>query len=145
MTTPASHKRRGKTFETDLLRWFRERGYSAERLALAGKDDEGDLVVLDGHHFPHIIEAKAPGESGRINLAGWIKEALTERLNYTRARSLLDGGAGYAVVIKARGKSVDDAYVVVRLADYFRDRSVRRPSGGQVTEPDDDEIEFLNP
>jgi hypothetical protein len=121
VTTPKSHKRRGATFETELRDYFRRNGYDAERLARAGQLDEGDIVVRkDFLGSIGIIEAKAPGESGRINLSGWSKEARVEADNYARARQI-DGDKLIlpAVVIKARGKSTADSYLVFRLGDIF--------------------------
>lgn len=120
MTTRQSHKRRGATFETDLVRWLRERGYDAERLRLAGKADEGDVRVLaDGGVT--VMEAKAPGEAGRIDLSGWVREAHVEAGNYAEARGVTHAVVRPVVVIKARGKSLADAYVVQRLGDVFPD------------------------
>jgi len=40
------NKTKGAKFETDVMRWFRKMGVLAERLRLAGEEDEGDLVVI---------------------------------------------------------------------------------------------------
>lgn len=120
MTTPKSHKRRGATYETELRDYFRRNGYDAERLARAGQLDEGDIVVRkDFLGSIGIIEAKAPGESGRINLSGWTKEAQVEATNYAKARGLDEGMVLPAIAIKARGKSISDSYLVFRLGDVF--------------------------
>ena len=120
MTTRKSHKVRGATFETDIKDWFRANGYDAERLARTGAKDEGDVVVR-ANFLGNIgvIEAKAPGESGRIDLSGWTKEAQTEATNYAQARGFQREEVLAAVVIKARGKSISDAYLVLRLGDVF--------------------------
>jgi Holliday junction resolvase len=120
MTTRKSHKARGATFETDIRDWFRSRGYDAERLARAGAKDEGDVVVKsDFLGSIGIIECKAPGANGKITLSGWTAEAQVEAKHYAEARGI-DGGAVLpAVIIKARGKSIDDAYLVFRLGDVF--------------------------
>ena len=120
MTSRKSHKVRGATFETDIKDWFRANGYDAERLARTGAKDEGDVVVrADFLGNIGIIEAKAPGESGRIDLSGWTKEAQTEATNYAQARGFQREAILAAVVIKARGKSISDAYLVLRLGDVF--------------------------
>lgn len=123
MATRKTHKVRGATFETDIRDWFRTRGYDAERLARAGSLDEGDIVVRSDFigGTIGILECKAPGESGKINLAGWTKEAQVEASNYGRARSIDKDAILPAVVIKARGKSISDAYLVLRLGDVFND------------------------
>lgn len=120
MTSRKSHKRRGAKFEIEVKDYFRSRGYSAERLARAGRNDEGDVVIHEDFLGQiGIIEAKAPGESGRIDLSGWTKEARTEAGNYAKARALQQAEILPAVIIKARGKSVEDSYVVFRLGDLF--------------------------
>jgi Holliday junction resolvase len=116
MTTRKSHKQRGATFETNLRDWFRKRGYKAERLARTGKNDEGDISVENSDTY-YVVEAKAPGASGRIDLSGWLKEADVEAANYTKHRSLKTA-ARPVLIIKARGKSIDKAYVVTRLEEY---------------------------
>lgn len=118
MTTRQSHKRRGKTFETDILKWLRDRGYKAERLALAGAKDEGDVVVINDDFYV-VLEAKAPGQDGKTNLAGWIKEAEVEATNYAKARNIPADKVHYLVVIKARGKGIEEAYTVSKLGIEF--------------------------
>jgi hypothetical protein len=120
VTTRKSHKARGATFETDLRDYFRRIGLDSERLARRGSKDEGDVVVRSdflGHIG--IIEAKAPGQSGRIDLSGWTKEAQIEATHYAEARQLDRRAILPAVVIKARGKSISDAYLVLRLGDVI--------------------------
>lgn len=120
MTTRQSHKRRGFNFETELRDYFRRNGYDSERLARTGKLDEGDVVVRkDFLGSIGVIEAKAPGANGRIDLSGWSKEAKTESANYAKARGLDESQVLSAVIIKARGKSTSDAYLVFRLGDVF--------------------------
>jgi hypothetical protein len=120
MTSRKSHKQRGARFEVEVKDYFRSRGYSAERLARAGRNDEGDVVIHEDFLGQiGILEAKAPGQSGRIDLSGWTKEAQTEAGNYAKARDLQPSEILPAVVIKARGKAIADSYVVFRLGDLF--------------------------
>ena len=120
MTTRKSHKARGTNFEIQLRDYFRGNGYDAERLARAGKLDEGDIVVRkDFLGSIGIIEAKAPGASNRIDLSGWIKESQVEAKNYAEARGIAEENILSAVVIKARGKALADSYLVFRLGDLF--------------------------
>ena len=87
MTTRKSHKARGATFETDVRDWFRTNGYDAERLARTGAKDEGDIAIRsDFLGYVGVIEAKAPGQSGRIDLPGWTREAQLEATHYAEAR-----------------------------------------------------------
>ena len=120
MTTRKSHKARGATFETELRDYFRRIGLDSERLARTGARDEGDVVVRsDFLGFIGVIEAKAPGQSGRIDLSGWTKEAQVEATHYSEARGIQRASVLPAVVIKARGKSIEDSYLVLRLGDVF--------------------------
>lgn len=120
MTSRKSHKQRGARFEVEVKDYFRARGYSAERLARAGRNDEGDVVIHEDFLGQiGILEAKAPGQSGRIDLSGWTKEAQTEAGNYAKARDIQPSEILPAVVIKARGKTIADSYVVFRLGDLF--------------------------
>jgi glycine cleavage system aminomethyltransferase T len=120
MTTRKSHKARGATFESDIRDWFRANGYDAERLARTGARDEGDVVVRsDFLGSIGIIECKAPGAGNKVDLSGWSKEAQLEAQHYADARELEREKIIAALVIKARGKSIADAYLVLRLGDIF--------------------------
>lgn len=120
MTTRKSHKQRGATFETELRDYFRRNGYDSERLARTGARDEGDVVVRkDFLGSIGVIEAKAPGKDGRIDLSGWGKESQVESQNYANSRGLDISQVLAAVIIKARGKSIPDSYLVFRLGDIF--------------------------
>lgn len=110
----AAAKRRGAGFEIDLLNHLRSEGFDVERLRLAGANDEGDLALRHAHGVT-IIEAKAPGSHGRIDLAGWLREAETEAANYARSRLLEPGDVTPLLVVKARQQPISHAYVVQRL------------------------------
>jgi hypothetical protein len=112
MTTRKSHKARGATFETDIRDWL--------RLARAGAKDEGDVAVrADFFGSIGVLECKAPGAGNAIDLSGWTKEAQTEATHYAQARGIDRGAVLPAIVIKARGKSIADSYLVIRLGDVF--------------------------
>ena len=121
MTTRKSHKARGATFETDTKDYFRTLGYDAERLARTGAKDEGDVVVRADFLGAGIgiIECKAPGAGNAISLSAWSKEAQTEAEHYSEARGLDRKSILAAVLIKARGRSIEDSYLVLRLGDVF--------------------------
>jgi len=120
MVTRATHKARGAGYEIDTRDEFRARGYSAERLARAGSKDEGDVSVSKWLQREHVvIECKAPGSSGRIDLPGWLREASRERGFYAKARGLSETSVLPVVLIKARGKSFEDSYLVIRLGDVL--------------------------
>ena len=121
MTTRKSHKARGATYEIDITKYFRGIGYDAERLARRGSKDEGDVVIRTDFvgGTIGILECKAPGAGNAIDLSGWTKEAQVEAGNYAEARGLKREAILSAVVIKARGKSIEDSYLVLRLGDVF--------------------------
>ena len=123
MTTQKSHKRRGAGYEIDITGWFRQHEYDAERLARRGSKDEGDVVIRSDFLGANIgiLECKAPGANGKITLSGWTGEAQTEAGHYAEARGLDRKSVLAAVVIKARGKSIADSYLVLRLGDVFGD------------------------
>lgn len=120
MATRKTHKVRGATWETESKEVFREDGYDAERLARTGAKDEGDVVVKDFLGKTLVLECKAPGKDGRIDLSGWQKEAQLEGTHYAEARGLPREEVLSAVLIKARGKSAKDAYLVIRLGDLLK-------------------------
>jgi len=120
MTTRKSHKARGATFESDIRDWFRANGYDAERLARTGTRDEGDVVVRkDFLGSIGVIECKAPGAGNKVDLSGWTREAQVESVHFAEARGLSKEEVIAALIIKARGKSIADAYLVLRLGDIF--------------------------
>jgi hypothetical protein len=121
MTTRKSHKARGAGYEVDTKDWFRANGYDAERLARAGSLDEGDVVIRSDFLLGTIgiLECKAPGAGNAIDLSGWTREAQVEAGNYARARGLDRNAVLAGVLIKARGKSIEDSYLVLRLGDVF--------------------------
>lgn len=121
MATRRSHKARGGQHESDIQNDAREKGHESDKIARAGAKDQGDVIVkgieLKGHA---LIEAKAPGKDGKIDLPGWLKEAKVEAQHYADARGIDVGGLIPMVVIKARGKSIDEAYVVMRWGDVIK-------------------------
>ena len=120
MATRKTHKVRGATFETEIRNYFRSLGYEAERLARTGAKDEGDVAVRGWLSNANVvIEAKAPGLDGRIDLSGWIRESQLEATHYGEARGLPVRPLP-ALVIKARGKKIDDAFLVFKLSDMVK-------------------------
>lgn len=110
------NKTKGAEFELDVLAHIRNRKHlqDAERLPKSGKLDEGDLTFV-GVNGRFCVEAK---NAERLNLGGWIKEAIVEAKNYaTKRKHSIEPTP--VVVIKARRKSVGEAYVVMRLDDFL--------------------------
>lgn len=111
----AKNKRKGSKFEIDVMKWLRKKGYTAERLRLAGSKDEGDLVVYVAG-VPYLFECKA---TKKLDLPQFWRELQTEVLNYAEARELNVNPIGY-VVVKKRNGSIDDAWVIQTLSQWSR-------------------------
>lgn len=95
-------KARGTAWETAIVTYLRARGWPhAERRALAGKDDKGDIAGVAAGAV--CIEAK---NAARLELAAWLDEATVETRN-------ADARIG-AVWIRRRGRtSPADGYIVM--------------------------------
>lgn len=93
-------KRKGTGWESAIVAYLRAGGVPmAERRALAGRADRGDVAGIPGV----VIEAKA---ERAVDLAGWLTEAHQERDN--------DGAAIGVVWAKRRLKAQPaDGYVVM--------------------------------
>ena len=95
-------KQRGTAAETAVLRHVRDHGYPwAERLALTGAADCGDISLLPGRLV--ILEVKAhasaaTGQPGDAQLADWMSQTSTERVN---------AGADYGVLVVKRKGTTD--------------------------------------
>jgi len=115
VSAQAAAKRRGSQFELDALRHIRSLGFPAERLRLAGKDDEGDLAVDDAG-FTYVLEAKA---EKRMALAEYVKEAQIEAANYAKARGKDPSTVWGLALIKRPGRPIGESYVVTTLDDLL--------------------------
>ncbi|MFI5840521.1 hypothetical protein ACIA8K_12515 [Catenuloplanes sp. NPDC051500] len=121
LPSPAQNKRRGAAFEIDLMNELRSAGLDAERLRLAGRDDEGDLVVrrtrsIDDPVLDYtVIEAK----SGAMHPLQFVREAEIERANFARHRGLSLDLVDGLVVVKAPRQPIRKAYVLTTLERYF--------------------------
>jgi len=109
----AKNKRKGSKFEIDVMKWFRGKGYNAERLRLAGSKDEGDLVVYVAG-VPYLFECKA---TKKMDLPQFWRELQAEVLNYAEARDLKVGPIGYVLVKKRNGK-IEDGWVIQSLKQW---------------------------
>jgi len=94
-------KQKGTAWETRLVRYLQSNGFPyAERRALSGKLDKGDILV------PGVcIEAK---NQRQVNLAAWVDEMVKEKAN---------AGVDVGVVIfPRRNQSTARAYCVMELS-----------------------------
>ncbi len=109
--------RKGNGWELDLLKWLRGKGAFAERLRLAGKNDEGDIVtIIAGKTY--IIEAK---NRKAISLPAFWQEAVVEAKNYAKARNLSEVPPAF-VIVKRRNASVEKAFVIQDLDSWLKER-----------------------
>lgn len=117
MSNPS--KAKGTRWEVELVEYLRTQGAPhAERLALGGSNDRGDVTGTPGVTW----EAKS---CKALDLAGWLDELTTEMSN---ARTTVG-----AVVHKRRGRNVARAYctldletfcILLREAGYLGERDV---------------------
>lgn len=114
--------RAGKKFESDLTRYLRDSNCEAERLHLAGAQDEGDIAlwVPRGHlHVPagpFILEAK---RTKAFTPADWVKQAEVEAANYAKHRGKVPSSVHWAVVAARRNQPIGKAYVITTLDEWL--------------------------
>lgn len=104
-------KDKGTKFETRVSRYLNGQGVPAERMALKGSADEGDLRAVS-RCGPVSIECK---DRKRISLKEWFEEAERESRNAGCAMPMLiihRQGCGQA--------STGSNYAVMRLEDAAR-------------------------
>lgn len=118
MSTDA--KQAGTRFETDTLTYLRERGIHAERLAKAGKNDEGDLVMELPSGVEVVLELKVRrSKTTQLSLGTFIREAITEAQKFSFARRRLRPAMA-AVLVKRSNQPIGESYVVLRLEDFIK-------------------------
>ncbi len=111
------NKRRGASFEIELVKYLRSKGFDATRQSRTGKRDEGDVSINfeDGYI---VIEAK---NVQRMDLPSFLRQAEIEAQHFAENRGLDDNIiAQPIVVIKRRSASIGQSYVVTTL-DHFLD------------------------
>lgn len=103
MSNPS--KRKGTSWESTIVDYLKTRGWlHAERRALAGNQDRGDIAGIPGV----VIEAK---NANRTELGSWLDEAKTETRN--------DHADLGVVWFKRRGRtSAGDGYVLMDGATF---------------------------
>lgn len=117
MSSPKYNKVKGSAFEIDIVKLFRSLGHLAERLRLAGKDDEGDVVAtVAGKQY--IFELK---NVKQMNLSQFWKEAEVETKNYAKARGLEQAPPAY-VIVKRRNAGIEKSWVICPLDEWLRER-----------------------
>lgn len=124
MSNPSYNKAKGAKYEIDVMKLFRSLGHLAERLRLAGKDDEGDLVcVIAGQTY--ILELK---NRKTINLSEFWSEAQVEALNYAKARGIGEVPLHY-VLVKRRNAGIEKSWVIQDLEQWLKEKNMPTPEG----------------
>ena len=114
--TPKYNKTKGAQFEVDVMKWFRKMGVLAERLRLAGEEDEGEIVVI-GAGTTYIFELK---NTKKLNLKEFWDEAQTEATNYSKHRDISQP-LSY-VLFKRRNAGIDKAWVIQDLTQWLKEK-----------------------
>ncbi len=100
----SASRRTGTAFESAVVTYLAAHGFPyAERRAMRGAYDRGDVAGVPGW----AVECKAVRA---LDLAGWTTEAAQEATNAD--------SRWWAVIVKRRGQSVAQSYVVLSLATW---------------------------
>ena len=111
------NKVKGATFETDVMKWLRKMGVTAERLTKAGAKDQGDIMaIIAGQTY--ILELK---NRQALNLPNFWKEAQIEAANYAKARGFKTAPLSY-VIIKRRNAGIEQSWVVQDLIQWLGEK-----------------------
>lgn len=112
----AKNKRNGADYEIKLLNYFREHACSAERLRLAGKEDEGDLSVRASDTLPVslVVEAKA---GVNVRPRAWFNEAKVEAKKYGERRNM-PRNPKPVLIMKSHNRPVGQSLVTLSLDDF---------------------------
>ena len=116
MSSPKYNKTKGATFELDIIKWFRKLGFMAERLRLAGKDDEGDVVVIVAGET-YLFECK---NTARLELDEFWRQIETEADNYAKARNTKI--PFHYVLWKRKRKGINQTWVIQSLDQWLEER-----------------------
>jgi Holliday junction resolvase len=117
MASPKYNKVKGAAFEIDVMKWFRSLGILAERLRLAGKDDEGDIVVIIAGKT-YVLELK---NTVKLSLPEFWRQAQVEALNYAKARGIGEVPPAY-VIVKRRNAGIEKAWVIQDLEQWIKEK-----------------------
>lgn len=88
-------KQSGTQAETQVVKWLQAHGWAdAERLALSGATDKGDVkwvkgVIIEVKHRRTTTSNAGLGQPGHLELAGWMGELEAERKNANADRAWL--------------------------------------------------------
>ena len=103
MTNP--NKAKGSQWERDIVGYLQAHGfpYAERRFGAGQQNDKGDILGIPGV----TIEAK---NHAKFAQSDWLAQAETERVNA--------GNKHGVVVVKRRGKSAGEGFVVMTLETF---------------------------
>lgn len=100
-------KAKGTNFESDIVKYFTAHGYEAERIALAGANDCGDVYAeKDGDEY--VIECKAYKVYTPSEEREWRTQTLKEANNYFAKTGK---STKPLLIVKQYGKSIGRSIV----------------------------------
>lgn len=103
MSNPS--KKKGTAAETKVVKYLTAHGLFAERRALSGSKDNGDIKLVDADGEEYTLEVKAGKQTENYNRAQfeeWFRQAIEEGAN---------SGCKAALVIVRYRRSIEDAEV----------------------------------
>lgn len=112
----AYNRRKGATFELNVMKWFRSLGITVERLRLSGKNDEGDIAVIVGAGT-YLFECK---NTATLKLDEFWRQVEVEAKNYAKARKV-DVPFHY-VLWKRKQKGINKTWVIQDLEQWLKER-----------------------
>lgn len=107
-------KAKGTRAESAVVKYFRDHGIQAERRALTGSKDEGDIKIINKAGKIRIVEVKAGKQTqnpNRTQLEEWLRQARAEEFN--------SGISCALCVVRYNRKLIDaDVYVQYNLPGF---------------------------
>ena len=116
MSSPKYNKVKGASYEVSVVNWFRELGFKAERLRLAGKEDEGDVVVVVAGKT-YLFECK---NTARLELDEFWRQIEVEAANYAKKRK--EKVPLHYVLWKRKRKGVNKTWVITSLEQWLEEK-----------------------
>lgn len=105
----SKQKQKGTAFETKVKNYFVEQGFDADRIALSGSRDQGDVVVRL-HDKDLVLECKNyKASASRGQLLNWIEQAVVESAAYGLAHVGVE--VDWALVVNKHNKPFVDSEV----------------------------------
>ena len=107
------NKAKGTRAESKVVKYLTNNGIKARRQALAGSDDQGDILVetTEGDYIVEVKTGKQTAAPNRTQIMEWCRQARVEAENV--------GGLPVLIVVRYN-RSIEDADVYVPLVDAFR-------------------------